>query len=170
MAAKKFNTYWKRRKKNRGHIFQTAQKFEKWWWDYFKFCDENPWYKNEAVKSGKEAGTIIQIPAARPYTEAGFIAFHGLGQTYLRQLESTLKEREDEASKDISTVLSWAKNVCYTQKFEGAVVGVFNANIIARDLGLAEKTDHTTNGKDILQSVSDEELNSRIETLLGNSK
>lgn len=27
----------------------------------------------------------------------------------------------------------------YTQKFEGAAVGAFNSNIIARDLGLADK-------------------------------
>jgi hypothetical protein len=29
----------------------------------------------------------------------------------------------------------------YAQKFEGAASGAFNANIIARDLGLADKTE-----------------------------
>lgn len=151
-------------------MFKTAKQFEKWWLDYFQWCDANPWHKTEAVKTGKFAGKFVNVPLGRPYTETGFIAFHGLGKDYLRQLEASLKEREDEVSKDISGVLSWAKNVCYTQKFEGAVVGVFNANIIARDLGLVEKTDHTTNGKDILHSVPDDELNNRIETLLSKAK
>jgi hypothetical protein len=36
-----------------------------------------------------------------------------------------------------------------SQKFEGASVGIFNSNIIARDLGLKENVDNTTNGKDL---------------------
>ena len=37
-----------------------------------------------------------------------------------------------------------------TQQFEGACVGAFNANIIARKLGLADKqeVDHTNAGKE----------------------
>jgi hypothetical protein len=41
----------------------------------------------------------------------------------------------------------------FTQKFEGATVGAFNANIIARDLGLKDQTDVTTNGNDISQNT-----------------
>lgn len=47
-------------------------------------------------------------------------------------------------------VLSRIERVIETQQFEGACVGAFNANIIARKLGLADKqeVDHTTLGKE----------------------
>lgn len=38
------------------------------------------------------------------------------------------------------------------QQFEGATVGVFNANIIARKLGLVDKKDVTTNGQNVTAS------------------
>ncbi|MFC0183379.1 terminase small subunit [Pseudarcicella hirudinis] len=36
-------------------------------------------------------------------------------------------------------VITRIEEIVYVQKFEGAAVGAFNANIIARDLGLADK-------------------------------
>ena len=43
--------------------------------------------------------------------------------------------------RDFSTVISRIESVIETQQFEGAVVGAFNANIIARKLGLSDKQD-----------------------------
>ena len=40
---------------------------------------------------------------------------------------------------DFSEVIAWAESVIYRQKFEGASADLLNANIIARDLGLADK-------------------------------
>jgi hypothetical protein len=40
---------------------------------------------------------------------------------------------------DLSQVSAWAESVIYRQKFEGASADLLNANIIARDLGLADK-------------------------------
>ena len=42
---------------------------------------------------------------------------------------------------DLSHVIAWAENVIYRQKFEGASADMLNPNIIARDLGLADKKD-----------------------------
>lgn len=36
-------------------------------------------------------------------------------------------------------VTTYVEEIIRTQKFEGAAVGAFNANIIARDLGLSDK-------------------------------
>ena len=52
-----------------------------------------------------------------------------------------MKDRDDEESKKYSSVITRARAKCYAQKFEGAAVGAFNGNIIARDLGLADKTE-----------------------------
>ena len=48
--------------------------------------------------------------------------------------------------KDFSSVITRIEQTIYAQKFEGAAVGSFNANIIARDLGLKDKSELT--GKD----------------------
>lgn len=46
--------------------------------------------------------------------------------------------------------------IIYKQKFEGAAVGAFNANIIARDLGLADKKDVDIKTKDNIPKLVDE--------------
>lgn len=115
----------------------TPETLELAWQQYFEWCDSNPWIKYEQSKGG----SLVKIPTSRPYTEAGFCAFHGLGINYLRDLWSAIKDRDDDESKLYSLVITRARAKCYAQKFEGAAVGAFNANIIARDLGLAEKTE-----------------------------
>lgn len=123
----------------------TGEQFELAWQQYFQWVDDNPWYKSEAVKSGELAGTLIKVPVSRPYSEIGFCAFHNLGEKYLRELAKSLEDKTEPDHIKLSAVLTQARARCYAQKFEGAAVGAFNANIIARDLGLVDKkeTDHT---------------------------
>lgn len=146
----------------------TPEEFKKAWEDYFESVDNNPWMKQEAIKSGDMAGTIISVPTARPYTEMGFCAFHNLGESFLRQLADSIEGKEDKKSREFSSVLTRARAKCYSQKFEGAAVGAFNANIIARDLGLVEKKelDHTTKGESINKKLSMEEAKQRLDELM----
>lgn len=127
----------------------TPDEFEAAWEEYFQWCDDNPWMKNEAVKSGDSAGMIIQVPTPRPYSEIGFCAYHALGEHYINQLGKTLENAETEEEKQLSYILTRARAKCRAQKFEGATVGAFNANIIARDLGMVDKKDITTGGDKI---------------------
>ena len=50
-----------------------------------------------------------------------------------------------------------AESVIRSQKFAGAAADLLNANIIARDLGLADKNqvDHTTAGESLNRSATD---------------
>lgn len=120
----------------------TPEQFELAWQQYFQWVDDNPWYKAEAVKGGDAVGMIIKVPVGRPYTEIGFCVFHDLGEKYITELAKTLEGKTSDEEIELSNILTRARAKCYTQKFEGAVVGAFNANIIARDLGLAEKSEH----------------------------
>lgn len=130
-------------KKNGRPYKFTPEKFELAWQQYFEWVDSNPWFKNEVIKGGIMAGKIVQVPTQRPYTEMGFCVFHDLGHKYLSQLAQTLEDKEDKESEQLSNILARARAKCQAQKFEGAVVGAFNANIIARDLGLTDKTETT---------------------------
>lgn len=118
----------------------TPKQFQKAWEDYFKWCDDNPWVKHEAIKSGDMAGKIIKIPTARPYTEISWCAFHNLGKNYLQQLDDQLAREElTEEEQLLSVILSRVRARIWAQKFEGAAVGAFKENIIAREMGLWDR-------------------------------
>ena len=40
--------------------------------------------------------------------------------------------------EDLASVIQWAEGIIREQKFSGATAGLFNANIIIRDLGLRD--------------------------------
>lgn len=144
MGAPKGNQFWKLRSKHgRDKLFTSPEMLWKAACEYFQWCDENPWVKNEAVKSGDLAGTIMKVPTSRPYTLTALCLYLGCNTKYFSDFEASLKESE----KDFSEVVTRIRETIYSQKFEGAAIGAFNANIIARDLGLSDKQEHDVNAK-----------------------
>jgi hypothetical protein len=120
-------------KKRRGRELKvkTPGEFLEKAYDYFKWCDENPWYKKEAIKGGDKVGTIIEIPTQRPYTVEGMCVFIGITRKTFTELYSV--------RKDFIPVTTHAREVIEANQLEGAIVGAYNPNIIARKLGLADK-------------------------------
>lgn len=134
MAAPKGNNFYLLRlKSGRDRKYESSDDLLLACYNYFEECDNNPWFKNEAVKSGDNAGKIIKVPTARPYTQSGMFIFIGID----RKTWSSYKNDED-----FLPIITHIEEIIYTQKFEGAAVGAFNANIIARDLGLKDKTEN----------------------------
>lgn len=152
--------------KKRGRPYKfTPEQFEEAWKNYFAYCDDNPWFKNEVIKGGPIAGTIVKVPTQRPYTEIGFCVHNNLGEKYLIELGHTLEDKEDEESIKLSNILTRMKAKCKAQKFEGAVVGVFNANIIARDLGLTDKSETNVIQEQPLFGDDDEARRKKLDKL-----
>jgi len=138
MAAKG-NDFWKLADWGKPKAYQPIEL-----WDMFReYVDStqnSKWYKNEAIKGGDSAGSIVSVPTERPFTIQGFCVFAEIAS-------STFYLYEKEAA--YSEIVLRIRDVIFAQKFEGAAVGAFNANIIARDLGLKEQTDITTQGEKI---------------------
>jgi len=65
-------------------------------------------------------------------TLQGFCAFTGLSMVTLYEYD-----KQD----GYTNIIAQAREVMYGQKLEGAAAGLFNASIIARELGLAEKSE-----------------------------
>lgn len=148
VGAPKNNQFWKLRSKHgRDKLFETADLLWEVACEYFQWCDDNPWIKNEAIKSGDFAGQIVKVPTSRPYTITALCLYLGVNTKYFSDFKKSLKEDD----QDFSEVVTRIEETIYSQKFEGAAVGAFNANIIARDLGLSDKKelDHTTKGESI---------------------
>ena len=112
--------------------FKTPYELSKAFEDYKTDTDANPWIRFEVIKGGQDAGKLLPVPMQRPYTLGGFATF--LKMTY----QGVKNYGEMEGYEEYFEVYEKIENECTSQKFEGAVVGVFNANIIARDLGLTD--------------------------------
>lgn len=140
------NKFWQLRSKHgRDKIFATAEIL----WDaaceYFQWCEDNPLKEEQAMKIKVDRDTeeikMIQLSKLRPFTMHGLCNYLGVNTKYFFDFEEVIKDKQDKASKDFSEVCTRIREIIYNQKFTGATVGFFNANIIARDLGLADKSE-----------------------------
>lgn len=139
MAAPKGNQFWKLRTKHgRDKLFSSPEVLWQSACEYFQWCDENP-LMEEVIEKIRVNGTgdeLIrqQLPKMRPYTWEGLELY--LGIYSLRDYKT------NEDYKDFSQVITRIEKIIYSQKFSGAAAGFLNANIIARDLGLADKQEN----------------------------
>lgn len=142
MAAPKNNNYWQFRDKHGRDFKYTPEAL----WDeavkYFDWMSERVWNKKEAIKSGDLAGQIMDVPTSTPMSIESFCLFADIGTDTFRNYESNNKGYED-----FFEVTTRIRGIIESQQFEGATVGAYNANIIARKLGLADKQDLTSNGQ-----------------------
>ena len=138
MAAPKGNFYYQLRNKNgRDKIFKTPRALLKSCNEYFQWCQNNPLMETVPMKikvsRDKEKIVLQEVPKMRAYTIQGLCNFIDIAV-------STFQEYEKR--EGFSAVTTRVREIIYKQKFEGAASGFLNANIIARDLGLADKQDH----------------------------
>jgi hypothetical protein len=87
----------------------------------------------------------VEKPKMRAFTMQGLCRFLNCNTVYFNQFEVSLKDKTDEVSKDFSQIVTRVRETVFEQKFTGAAAGFLNANIIARDLGLADKQDINAN-------------------------
>lgn len=162
MAAPIGNQFWKLRSKHgRDKLFATPELMWEAACEYFEWCDNNPFYEAEQKKGNTSlridaklskksieslTDNIVMLPKMRPYTMQGLCLYLDCNTAFFRQFESELEGKEDQLSKDFSTIIIRIKDVVYNQKYSGAASGFLNPNIIARDLGLSDKKELT--GKD----------------------
>lgn len=187
MAAPMSNQFWKLRSKHgRDKLFATPELLLEACQEYFNWVDAHPWYKVEQIKKPYQEEyydkgvkktrwvTIAKIPTVRPYTIQGLCNYLDCNSVWFNQFETAINkkleaagpENADDETKGFSKILTHVREMIYQQKFEGAAVGAFNASIIQRDLSLVDKTDITSNGKDVMADKSDEDLKKLLENTL----
>lgn len=104
--------------------------------DYLETMRVKVWNKVEAVRAGDAAGMLYEVPTQTPLSLSGFFLMSGLTKGRWE------KYRENETYAPICELL---ENAVYTQNLEGAAVGAYNANLVARVHKIAEKTETTAN-------------------------
>jgi hypothetical protein len=132
MAAPQGNQFWKARTKHgRDKLFASADGLWEACCEYFEWVEANPLWESKLFSYQGEITEGI-APKMRAMTIDGMTLF--LDVDY----ETWRRWREDE---DFRAVVTRAEQVIRDQKFSGAAADLLNANIIARDLGLADKKD-----------------------------
>lgn len=129
------NTIWQGRCSfGRNREYQDAEELWQACCAYFEWAHETPLYEAKILASGQE------VPSAkmRAFTQKALCL-------HLRISEETWRAWRN-TREDLSEVIQTVDDVIFTQKFEGAAAGLLNANIISRELGLADRQELT--GKD----------------------
>jgi DNA-packaging protein gp3 len=139
------NQLWRQRDPHDGSGFSGVRKFEtpQELWDaavgYFEWVEENPLYE---MKAFAFQGVVTQepVPKMRAMTIAGLCLFIGIARGTFQKWGYP---GDKEFRPDLYPVIQAIRDVIYEQKFTGAASDLFNAGLIARDLGLADKTELT---------------------------
>ena len=138
--------YWEGRKKiGRPKAIQTPQKLWDLACEYFQSVDENPGFKKDFIKGGESAGTIVDIETMRPYTWEGLEDF--LFQKGIITNLDDYRQNTDGRYQDYAGIIRAIGKVIFNRNFSGAAMNFLNSNLIARQLGLAEKTQLKVTGE-----------------------
>lgn len=159
MAAPKGNQLWKLRDKHgRSAKYETPEALWKACCQYFEWVEKNPLMAAETVKF-QGTGQLMAVPKMRAMTQQGLCLFLGISQ------QTWINYRG--ASEGFFEVTSQVDAIMFEQKFTGAAADLLNPNIIARELGLADrqeltgkdgqalKVEHEINAADRLKSMVD---------------
>lgn len=123
------NQYWRVRvNTGRPKAFENPQQLADAANEYFEFIEQNP-FKEQDFR-GKDAYEV-KINRMRPMTIEGLCnALEITRQSFLNY----------EKNPDFFDVVTRIRQIIENNQFEGAAAGFLNPNIIARKLGLADKT------------------------------
>lgn len=148
------NKFWEARSSHgRNPIFATPDDLWNAACEYFEWVDANPLWEDRLVTFQGKA-THEPVAKMRAMTISGLCLFLGISR------QGWLDYSARPGFIDITARID---DVIRSQKFAGAAADLLNANIIARDLGLAEKQDHTSSdGSMSPRRLSPEELESEL--------
>ena len=150
------NRFWLARSSHgRNPKFETAEQLQDACVQYFEWVEANPLYEAKPF-AHQGSVTIANLPKMRAMTLAGLCLFIGISRETWNDWR--------KSRSDFSDVIREAEEIIYSQKFAGAAADLLNANIIARDLGLADKQEHDVRHR--IAELSDEELDREIEAAL----
>ena len=149
MGAPIGNKFWKLRLKHgRNCAIETAEELWENFEEYYEWYEENPLIEQQLIKTkierDRESVNSYNCNKMRAMTKESFALACGLSGW---DVINSYRDR----GNDFMEVITRIEKYIYSQKFEGASAGLLNPNIIARDLGLKDNQDITTNGESIKQ-------------------
>ena len=115
---------------------ETPEKLWELFEEYVLHEKQNPMYKTEYV--GKDGRTEL-TPLETPITFEGFECYL-MDKGIIGDL-GHYSSNLNKAYTEYLPIITRIRKNCFVHNFRGASVGLFNANIIAKKLGLSEKVE-----------------------------
>ena len=138
MAAPKGNEFWKMASKpGRERIFKEPEILLKAAEEYFQWCVDNPLM--EVDFRGKNIQKV-ELPKMRAFSIEGLTLFLGVNTLYFRDFKKSLEGKTDSKSLEYSQIITRIEQIIWAQQYEGAAAGFLHPNIVARRLGLVDKS------------------------------
>ncbi len=154
MAAPKGNQFWKARTSHDNQkIFKTPEALWEASCQYFEWVEANPLWEQK-VTQYQGVPVSMEVPKLRAMTILGLCNYLGIARRTWNYWQ------DNEMLKD---TVEKIEGIIYEQKFAGAAADLFNANIIAREIGLADKSSQEITHS--FDKLSDDELDLRIKAL-----
>lgn len=165
------NKFWKLRTKHgREKIFSDAEVLREEAFKYFDWCDRHPLERMELVKY-KGSASEAEVPLSRPYTMDGLTYYLGVSGSYFRGAKSNLKdkiERNKATWEEVALLetIELIEQVIRMQNIEGAAVGLFSPNLVARIHNIAENVNSNNTGDAVVRvTVRDQATADNLEAL-----
>jgi len=130
---------------------QTSSELWSLFSEFKAWLKDNPRYEN--VFNNK-LSKVVQIPRERPLTWSRFDSWIN-NKGIITDLED-YRQNTQERYKEFKGVIKRINQEMYADKIEGATVGIYNANIISRLLGLTDKKEETKKKEKIIVTVKDD--------------
>jgi len=134
MAAPEGNKYYIERLKDGRDKIYTPESFMAIALDYFEWAENNP-FKEELVFHSQGIITKDFVTKKRAFSISALCIHAGI---------CTKTFNNYEKAEDFILVTTRIRDIIECQQFDGATTGFFNPNIIARKLGLTDKSEVTT--------------------------
>ena len=147
---------------NRGRkLAYTPEQLVEEFGEYVKSLSECTIELVTEYKGGKSPGTKTERFSRPPKVTDFVVRWLGKSMAWWNEIEGS-KRRGNEFFNIKNKITQY----CYDCKLDGAIVGIYNANIIARDLGLQEKVAVEKKEKDPLDDMTPDEINAEKERLM----
>jgi len=126
------NNWWEARSRHgRKLLWENREELLEACFDYFEWVEANPLKEGKVFQyEGKPVHT--EVKKMRAMTKSGLCVFLGCSRSTW----------EDYGKKDdFSDIVELVNECIRDQKFSGAAAGLLNANLVARELGITEKSE-----------------------------
>ena len=134
MAAPKGNSFYLLRSKHgRDKLFETPELLQNALYEYIETVETNSWETNQTTVGDSGINSTTKT-LQRPFSRKGFYLFIGASETWLNKFKQN-------CSNDFFKVIEEIEMTIDTQQFDGASIGVFKENIIARIQGIKDNSE-----------------------------
>jgi hypothetical protein len=152
MAFNEGHNWWRRRSQHgRGLLFSSPELMWEAACSYFDEADGSDYWKKLEVAFDRNSASFMsqEFVLKTPFTWEGLCLALDCSLSYFRTFKSKINKKikegiNDDVDDNFLTVIENIDYVIKKQQIEGAMVGKFNSNIVARYLGLKDASELST--------------------------